>query len=129
MGKVVHFEIHADDPARAVKFYEDAFGWKIQKWEGPFEYYMLITGDESEPGINGGIMKRMGPPPVQGQAVNSYVCTINVESLDNSIKKLELLGSKTVVPKMAVHGVGWLCYCLDSELNIFGIMQSDPDAK
>ena len=129
MGRVVHFEIHADDTARAVKFYEDAFSWKISKWDSPAEYYVVSTGDAKEPGIDGGIMKRMGPPPAAGQAVNSYICTINVDSLDDSTKKVESLGSKNVVPKMAVAGIGWLCYCTDSEGNIFGMMQMDPNAK
>ena len=29
---IVHFEIPADDPARATKFYRELFGWEIQKW-------------------------------------------------------------------------------------------------
>lgn len=129
MGRVVHFEIHADDPARAVKFYQDCFGWKIQKWDGPMEYYSVLTGDSVEPGIDGGIVKRLGTTPAEGQPVNSYVCTINVESLDDSLKKAESSGSKNVVPKMAIQGIGWLAYCTDSEGNIFGMMQMDPNAK
>jgi uncharacterized protein len=38
MPKVVHFELPADDPQRAVAFYEKAFGWTITKWEGEFDY-------------------------------------------------------------------------------------------
>ena len=37
MPRVMHFEIGADQPDRAAKFYADAFGWKIQKWEGPMD--------------------------------------------------------------------------------------------
>lgn len=127
MGRVGHFEIHAEDPLRAVKFYEKAFGWKIQKWDGPMEYYLVTTGDSSKPGINGGILKRMGPSPVEGQPVNSFVCTVTVESIDESIKTVTELGSQIVVPKMAVPGVGWLCYCKDSEGNIFGMIQEDSN--
>ena len=29
MARVVHFEITADKPERAVRFYEQALGWKI----------------------------------------------------------------------------------------------------
>ena len=46
MSRVVHFEIPADDPVRAAKFYEDVFGWKIEKWEGPFDYWLVTTGEE-----------------------------------------------------------------------------------
>jgi predicted enzyme related to lactoylglutathione lyase len=38
MPRVVHFEIHAADPARGVKFYGKIFGWTFQKWEGPMEF-------------------------------------------------------------------------------------------
>jgi len=35
MSRVVHFEIYADDPERAVKFYTSVFDWKVNKWQGP----------------------------------------------------------------------------------------------
>jgi predicted enzyme related to lactoylglutathione lyase len=38
MPRVVHFEIHAGDPDRAVNFYKTLFEWNFQKWEGPMEY-------------------------------------------------------------------------------------------
>jgi len=60
MGCVVHFEIHADKPERAVKFYQPVFNWEFSKW-GEVEY--------------------------------------------------------------------WLVYCTDSEGNIFGMIQNDPEAK
>lgn len=44
MARIVHFEIPADDPERAIKFYEDVFGWEVQKWEGPFDYWLVTTG-------------------------------------------------------------------------------------
>ena len=61
MPRVVHFEIHADDPERAVNFYQDVFGWQIVKWEGPQDYWLITTGPDDEPGINGGLMKRSDP--------------------------------------------------------------------
>ena len=30
MNPVIHFEMPFNDPARLVKFYEAAFGWKMQ---------------------------------------------------------------------------------------------------
>jgi uncharacterized protein len=38
MGRVIHFELNADDPARAAEFYKKVFGWKIEKWSGPQDY-------------------------------------------------------------------------------------------
>jgi predicted enzyme related to lactoylglutathione lyase len=30
MARVVHFEVHDDNPERAVAFYEKVFGWRFQ---------------------------------------------------------------------------------------------------
>lgn len=121
MSRVVHFEVAADDPERASKFYTDAFGWKIQKWGGPESYWMIDTG-EGEPGINGGIAKRTKP----GEGTNTV---IGVESLDTALGKVKTAGGKVVDPKHAVPGVGWLAYCTDTEGNEFGIMEPDESAK
>jgi predicted enzyme related to lactoylglutathione lyase len=129
MGRLVHFEIHAEDPARAAKFYGDLLGWTFQKWDGPMEYWMISSGPKEEPGIDGGLMKRHGPPPVDMQAVNAFVCTAYVENLDTKLEKLATLGGTMALPKMPVPGVGWLAYAKDTEGNIFGMMQADPNAK
>jgi len=120
MLRVVHFEIPADNPQRAGEFYQGVFGWKIQKWEGPQPYWLCDTG--TGPGINGGIMQRS--PQFQ-----TVVNTIDVPSVDEYTKKIAGAGGKVVAPKMAIPKVGYLAYCLDTEGNIFGIMQSDSSAK
>jgi catechol 2,3-dioxygenase-like lactoylglutathione lyase family enzyme len=63
MPRVVHFEIYADDPEAVCPFYEDVFGWQIKKWNGPQEYWLVTTGGEGEPGINGGMMPSAWPEP------------------------------------------------------------------
>jgi predicted enzyme related to lactoylglutathione lyase len=127
MSRVIHFEIHAGDPDRAVKFYETLFGWTFQKWEGPMDYWLVTTGPDSQPGINGGLLRRQGE--IDGQAVIAYVCTVDVENIDAAITRAQSLGSQIVVPKMPVPGVGWLVYCKDTEGNILGMMQASPEAK
>jgi predicted enzyme related to lactoylglutathione lyase len=128
MGRVVHFEIHADDPERAVKFYQSVFNWEFSRW-GEVDYWLIKTGPVNERGIDGGLIKRKTAVPAEGQSVNSYVCTIEVKSVDQSSKAVEDNGGKIVVPKMAVQNVGWLVYCKDTEENIFGIIQNDVEAK
>ena len=44
MPRPVHFDLSADDPDRAITFYSNAFGWKFDKWQGPFEYWVITTG-------------------------------------------------------------------------------------
>jgi hypothetical protein len=122
MGRVVHFELPADDPKRAIAFYQSVFGWKFEKWQGPVDYWLITTGPEGEPGINGGLGRRNSP----GEGV---VNTIDVKSVDEAVKKIEATGGRVTRPKGAVPGIGWLAYCEDSEGNPFGIMQNDPAAR
>jgi predicted enzyme related to lactoylglutathione lyase len=121
MPRVVHFEISADKPDRAVEFYKNVFGWNVQKWDGPQPYWLVSTGPDGQPGINGGIMNRMGPQPI--------VNTVDVPSVDEFLSKITAAGGKAVTPKMPIPGVGWMAYCQDTEGNQFGIMQNDPSAK
>ena len=121
MPRVIHFEIHADQPQRAATFYGDVFGWGVQKWEGPQEYYLVTTGEQGTPGIDGGLLQRMAP----GQ---STVNTIDVPSVDDYVGKVLAAGGQVALPKMPVPGVGWLAYCTDPEGNVFGVMQMDPAA-
>lgn len=128
-NRVVHFEIHAENPERAVQFYSTVFAWKIAAWEGTKDYWLLTTGDEGDPGINGGLVRRRGSNPlIPDQPVNAFVCTIDVASLEETVKKVTSAGGIQVVDKMPVPGVGWLAYCKDTEGNIFGIIQSDDHA-
>ncbi len=127
MPRVVHFEIHAENPERAAKFYREVFAWNIQKWEGPVEYWLIETGPKDEPGINGGLMKRRGP--INGDSVIAYVCTMTVDSVDNYAARITQHGGSLVVPKQAIPGVGWMVYAKDPDGNIFGIHQEDPAAK
>ncbi|HEY4687400.1 MAG TPA: VOC family protein [Candidatus Subteraquimicrobiales bacterium] len=128
MGRLVHFEIAADSPERAAEFYRKVFDWEIQKWEGPQPYWLITTGPEDKPGINGGIWQRE-QPLTGNEGLIAYRCTIDVASVDDAVKKVTENGGKVIVPKVAVPGVGWLAFCNDTESNIFGMMQSDESAK
>jgi predicted enzyme related to lactoylglutathione lyase len=120
MPRVIHFEIPADDTGRAVKFYQRVFGWKIEKW-GPMDYWLATTGPDSEPGINGAIMSR--------ETQNTSVNTVNVSSVDEYAKKIVDAGGKILTPKTPIPGVGYFSYCVDTEGNVFGIMENDPKAS
>jgi predicted enzyme related to lactoylglutathione lyase len=129
MGRVIHFEIHAEYPERAAKFYAGVFGWKITKWDGPVDYWLVTTGD-GNPGIDGAIMRRMGanPDPKEPTPVIGYVNTIDVDNLDASIEAVKKAGGIEALAKMEVPGVGWMAYYKDTESNIFGMMQATPGA-
>jgi predicted enzyme related to lactoylglutathione lyase len=128
MPRVVHFEIHAGDPERVAEFYRRLLGWQIVAWNGPVEYRLVTTGPKDQPGIDGGLLVRRGPSPAEGQAVNAYVCTVEVDSVDDTVTRAMTLGGSVAVAKMAVPGVGWLAYLKDPDGNIFGVMQNAPGA-
>jgi uncharacterized protein len=121
MPRVVHFELSADDPERAVQFYEKVFGWKIHKWEGPQDYWLATTGEQGTPGIDGAIMRRDPSMP-------AVVNTIDVVSLDDSLAQVTANGGNMVAPRQAIPGIGYFAYCQDTEGNTFGLMQNDPSA-
>jgi hypothetical protein len=129
MNRVSHFEIHADNPERAIDFYQTLFGWTFNRWKGPMPYWLITTGPADVPGIDGGLLPREGPGPLGGQAVNAYVCTVLVAQLDAMIAKALAGGAALAVPKMAVPGIGWLAYIKDTEGNLLGMMQSDVKAS
>ncbi len=128
---IVHFEIPADDPERAAKFYRELFGWTISKFEGTaaggMEYWMVQTvptdasGMPERPGVNGGLMRRMysGQPPV------NYV---SVESVDDFVRRAERLGAKVLMGKSPVPGMGWFAQLNDPEGNLFAVWELDPNA-
>lgn len=129
MPRPLHFEIHADNPDRAITFYTGLFGWEFTRWDGPMEYWLVTTGKDPEPGIDGGLMKRMGPPAAQGEGVNAYVCTVGVEDLDATLAKATRAGAFMAGPRMPVPGVGYLAYVKDPEANLLGILQPDEAAR
>jgi predicted enzyme related to lactoylglutathione lyase len=122
MSRVIHFEIPAAEPDRAAAFYGKAFGWKFDKWPGPMEYWMVVTGKDGEPGINGGMMRKPG-------GITSTTNTIGVASVDDAIAAVLKAGGKNIMPKTPIPTVGYFAYCEDTEGNVFGVMQADPNAK
>lgn len=113
MSKVIHFEIPADDPQRAIKFYKAVFGWEIQKW-GQVDYWLVSTGPEDEPGINGAIMPKNG---------NQIRDTISITSFEEFAKKIEGQGGKMLTEKMLIPGMGFNGMFKDTEGNEFGIIE------
>jgi uncharacterized protein len=118
LSRVVHFEIPADNPERAVKFYENVFKWKIDKWD-QFEYWLVTTGDDDEPGINGAILPNDFSSNVRD--------TINVDSYDEFAEKIENAGGKMLSEKMNVPELGVTGMFQDTEGNIFGIIEYNKD--
>jgi predicted enzyme related to lactoylglutathione lyase len=127
MARVIHFEIQASQPQTLVDFYTALLGWSFTKWEGS-EYWLIDTGPADQPGINGGLLPRPSDAPAETQAVNAFVCTAEVTSLDETLAKATGLGASIVFPKNPVPGVGWLAYIKDPDGNIVGLLEPDETA-
>lgn len=129
-NRVVHFEIQAENPERAMGFYKDVFGWEFQQW-GEQQYWMIMTAekDSKEPGINGGLLPRPAKTPPHEFGTNAYVCTVQVDDFDDIAAKIEKAGGVVALPKFAFPGMAWQGYFIDSEGNTFGVHQADPNAK
>jgi uncharacterized protein len=124
LDKIVHFEIPADDISRAKDFYGSIFGWQLDDMPGGMDYTIVQTVDvdeqqmPKEPGaINGGMMKRSSDTP-------SPVITINVEAIDDALKKVESGGGSTVRPRMEIPGMGAFAYFKDTEGNVMGLWEN-----
>jgi predicted enzyme related to lactoylglutathione lyase len=121
MPRVVHFDIDSDDPERAAAFYNGVFGWKVEKWEGPMDYWLITTGSDDEPGINGGMGRRSDG----GMSFNTYRCTVEVPDADGYVARVKEQGGRVVMEKTLIPGVGWFVACVDTEGNYFNLLQPE----
>ncbi|HEY5337944.1 MAG TPA: VOC family protein [Rhizomicrobium sp.] len=126
MSRPVHFEIHANDPKKALTFYGDLFGWTFSKF-GPMEYWLIDTGEGA--GINGGLVARRGASPAATSPVNAFVCSVGVDSVDAYVARAVKAGATVAVPKTAIPGVGYNAYIKDPDGNLLGLHERDTGAK
>jgi predicted enzyme related to lactoylglutathione lyase len=124
MDKVVHFEIPVDDAERARGFYGSVFEWGLQPMEG-YDYTLAFTTpvdetsqEPTEPGaINGGLRSRTAETPTP-------ILVIQVDSIDESLKKVEAQGGTTVAPRAEMPGMGAYAYLKDTEGNVIGLWET-----
>jgi uncharacterized protein len=113
---IAHFEMQVADTQRTIEFYKNVFGWKIEKF-GDMGYSLITIDGEK---VGGGILHS---PDGQARVVN----TIEVDSVDDYLIKINNNGGETIHPKMKIPGRGWVAYCQGPEGLTFGIFQ--PDEK
>ena len=115
------FEIPADDPQRAKKFYGSLFGWQIQKFPGAEDYWHIDTGSGDRT-RDGGLILRKHPE----QSNTNYVA---VSSVEDAAAKVEKLGGTICKPKTAVPQMGYFVICQDTEGNEFALWEMNAQAK
>jgi predicted enzyme related to lactoylglutathione lyase len=119
---VSFFAINADDVSRARQFYQAVFGWNFEPW-GPPGFYLIATGREPAGAHSGGLQERRELVP--GQKMTGFECTVTVESIDQTIRRIEAGGGRMAVPKFHIPTVGTCAYFLDTEGNIVGIREPE----
>jgi predicted enzyme related to lactoylglutathione lyase len=126
MDKVVHFEIPVDNRGRAKEFYASVFEWDVEDTDmGGGSVYTLAgtvaTDEKMQPketgAINGGLMDRTSELSVP-------VITIGVDSIDDSLKKVEAGGGSTITPRTPIPGMGAFGYFRDTEGNVMGLWET-----
>ena len=90
MPRIVHFEIPARDPDSLANFYRNVFGWKIEKWEGPVDYWLVSTGEEGQ-GNDGALLRTN---PVHQTPVNM----VDVNSVAKFCEKTQAEGGEVITP-------------------------------
>jgi uncharacterized protein len=124
MRSVVHFEIPADDVARAKEFYSSVFDWQLQDMPG-MDYTVARTTEVDEQtqmptsagAINGGLVPR-------NEETSAPVLTIDVESVDQALKQVEAAGGRVVRPRTEIPGMGAFAYFTDPEGNTLGLWEN-----
>jgi len=115
----MHFAIMAREPQKVVDFYSTVLDWKFEKQDHPgTDYWLVTTGDEQTPGINGGL--------ASGDPIGAVVNTIGVADMDATLQKVEENGGKIILPREPLPGMGMYATFEDPAGNQFGLMQADP---
>ncbi len=130
MNPVIHFEMPYDDSARMVRFYEAAFGWKMQTLGADMGHYVTATTTEPDasgavrPGaINGGFYARKTDGPVLVPSV-----VVAVDEIHAAMKQVARAGGELLGEPMEIPGIGQYVSFTDSEHNRVGMLQPLPRA-
>ena len=118
------FAIHVDDIERATSFYEAVFGWVFEPW-GPPGFYLIRTGDDASPGVQGLMHKRHEPRSVTGR--NGRECTFSGGDVDAVAERVQANGGEVVMEKSVIPTVGALIYFHDTEGNRLGALKYEPE--
>lgn len=121
MPRPIHFELPVKDPDRASAFYTSVFGWEVNGW-GDVPYWLVTSGPDSEPGINGALIAR-------SENFAMPVLIIGVDDIDAAMEAAEQAGATLAGGKNRVPGVGYSAYLDDPEGNRIGLFQADESVR
>jgi uncharacterized protein len=120
-NSVAHFEIFASNVERARKFYETVFGWRFEE-AGPPDFYLIVTGPDTDPGVTHGLIARREGPAAEG-SINSFRCTISVRSITDTLAVIQKAGGRLTSDVIDIPGVGKVAEFADTDGNIACVME------
>lgn len=123
MNKLKHFDIHAADVERARTFYERIFDWKFGSYPGADEFYQVRASDGE---VIGAVQSRRYN--AHSKDILGFECSIAVDDVDETVRRVEEAGGKTLMKKTAIPGVGWIAKFTDTEGNLFAAVHYDKGA-
>lgn len=131
MNPVVHFELPYQQGERAARFYEAAFGWKVQMLGPEMGHYILVTTAETDvrPGapagaINGGLFPIKPDWPAQYPSI-----VIGVEDIRDSMARVTEAGGQVLGEPMEIPGIGEYVSFLDTEGNRNSMLQAQAGTE
>lgn len=113
-GQINHIEFPADDPERAMRFYEAVAGWQFSAMEGMPDYWVFRYAD----GFGGGLGRR---GVTTGPIIRDY---IEVDSIEDALAAAERTGGTVKERRTEIPGMGWYAVVDDPEGNEVGLFQS-----
>ena len=125
MNPVVHFELPYSDAERAMKFYEEVFGWKTNRLGPEMGDYILVTTAttdvrKGEPAgaIGGGLYPKQADTPYQYPSL-----VIGVEDVETHRHKITEHGGKVLGEPHEIPGTGIYLSFADTEGNRNSILE------
>jgi uncharacterized protein len=109
--KIIWYEVIGKDGDKLKRFYSDLFGWKYREQPG-MNYGMT---DPQDTGIGGGVGS-------VASGVNWAGFYVGVEDVDQTLRKVEQLGGKVIVPTTKLPDVTFAVFS-DPEGNSVGLAQ------
>ena len=114
-NRPIHFEMNSSDPAASVAFFEQALGWRFDRW-GDFAYWLATTG-EGEPGINGAV-------GLASEGKGPYTMnTVQVTDLEAAIAACEAAGGTRSADIREIPGIGRWTGIREPGGNEFGMIE------
>ena len=123
VNPMIFVDIPATDPEAMSAFYEELFGWQVMEMP-EMGYTIVSTGPSGDQGpteagyIGGGMLAR------QQAATSGSVIVIDVDSIDETLQRIDGMGGSTVVGRTPVGDMGFAAYFTDPEGNVVGLWET-----